>query len=224
MEKGKPQDGIVSRYLNRPISRALTRVLLKVPITPTAWTLVIFVFPIGGALALARGSYWGFVIGTILYQVHSILDGCDGEIARAKNLQSERGERIDNWCDHAATFLLAVCLGIGLSGFYIVEGIAAAVMLVANELMLAGNNQEGTSAIDETLYPRHREMMRKSGISFLGEPTIRWLVQLTKRDVAIFVFLLLAIAGAPQWILHLLCVFAVISLTLASKARFSRAR
>jgi phosphatidylglycerophosphate synthase len=237
MEKGKPQDGVVSRYINRPISRSVTRVLLKFPITPTGWTLLILIFPIAGAFALTLGTYGGFVIGTILYQIHSILDGCDGEIARAKNLQSERGKRIDNWCDHAGTFLMVICLGIGmyrnpavsdpLKIFYLVEGFITAVLLAANEIMLAGFNRDEeaeSTAFDSALYPRHREMMRGSGIPFLGERVSWWLVQLTKRDVSLFAFMLLAIVGWPQSILHLLCVFAVISLALASKTRFIRSR
>jgi phosphatidylglycerophosphate synthase len=237
MDKGKPQDGVISRYFNRPISRSVTRVLLRFPITPTAWTLMILVFPIAGALIMTRGDYWGFVIGTILYQIHSILDGCDGEIARAKNLQSERGRRIDNWCDHAGTFLMVICLGIGMfrnhaisdswRTFYLVEGFATAILLAANEIMLAGFSGEDeaeSSAFDTALYPRHREMIRRSGIPFLGESVSSLLVQMTKRDVSLFAFMFLAILGCPQWILHLLCVFAVISLALASKTRFIRSR
>jgi hypothetical protein len=237
MDKGKPQDGIVSRYLNRPISRLVTRALLKFPITPTAWTLMILVFPIAGALIMTRGDYWGFVIGTILYQIHSILDGCDGEIARAKNLPSERGRRIDNWCDHGGTFLMVICLGIGLSRnhtvsdscrmFYLVEGFTTAILLAANEIILAGMDREDeveSGAFDNALYPRHREMIRRLGIPFLRGRVGWWLVQMTKRDVSLFAFMLLAIIGWPQWILHLLCLFGVISLAFASKTRFIRAR
>src|SRR4029453_14601208 len=39
---GKSQDGIVSKFLNRPISRAITRLLLKLPITPNPWTILTF--------------------------------------------------------------------------------------------------------------------------------------------------------------------------------------
>jgi phosphatidylglycerophosphate synthase len=233
MEKGKPQDGLVSRYINRPISRAVTSVLLKFPITPTAWTLIILIFPLAGAVAMTGGNYWGFVVGTILYQIHSILDGCDGEIARAKNLESQRGKQIDNWCDHAATFLMTICLGIGLfrndalpdswRTFYLVEGFAAAALLAANEIMLAGFDSE-QEIESSALYPRHREMMRRAGIPFFGETLSWWLVQITKRDVSLLAFMLLAIVGWPQWILHLCCIFGVVSLTIASKARFIRAR
>lgn len=234
VERGKPQDGIVSRYINRPLSRTVTRLLLKLPITPTAWTLMILIFPLTGAIVLTRGDYLGFVVGTILYQIHSILDGCDGEIARVKHLESERGRQIDNWCDHAGNILMVICLGLGLSrnpsiiepwpSIYLSEGIGAAILLAVNEgLLLAANSEANAKMgpLDHTLYPRHREMMRRSGILFLGEKLSWWLVQMTKRDVALFVFVILAVISQAQWILHLLSAFALISLVLAAKAFLS---
>src|ERR1700758_2132581 len=92
---GKSQDGIVSRYLNRPISRRITRLLLRFPITPNFWTMSIFPLLIVASLFLLRGDYAGFVIGCATFQIYSILDGCDGEIARAKNLVSRFGEKLD---------------------------------------------------------------------------------------------------------------------------------
>src|SRR5882757_10399368 len=82
----KPQDGFVSRFLNRPISRRITSVLLKFPIHPSTWTISICVLPLIASVFLVRGDYVSIVIGAAIFQVFSILDGCDGEIARAKNL------------------------------------------------------------------------------------------------------------------------------------------
>ncbi len=230
----KSQDGLISRFINRPMSRPVTRLLLRLPITPSAWTLMILVLPIAGAFALMRGDYWGFVMGMILYQIYSVLDGCDGEIARAKYLESDGGRRLDNLCDHAANLLMVVCLGIGLfhnhtiadaaRRFYLIEGIAAAILIAVNDALLVASDSDAdakSSLLGGTLYPRHRELIRRSGILFLGEKTSWWLVQMTKRDVALFVFVILAIISRPQWILHLLSVFALISLGLAGKALIS---
>src|SRR5439155_18616986 len=74
---GKSQDGFVSRYLNRPISRVVTRLLLRFPTTPNAWTWLIFPIPIMAALILAQGTYRSLVWGLVLFQIFSILDGCD---------------------------------------------------------------------------------------------------------------------------------------------------
>ena len=109
---GKSQDGFVSRYLNRPISRLVTRLLLRFPTTPNAWTLLIFPIPIVASLILLHGTYWSFLWGLVLFQVFSVLDGCDGEIARAKFLESERGRRLDDLFDILSNILLVVGSGI----------------------------------------------------------------------------------------------------------------
>src|SRR5213596_1020893 len=130
----KPQDGFVSRFLNRPISRRITRFLLKFPIHPNAWTISIFVLPLIAGAFLVRGGYKSVVIGAAIFQVFSILDGCDGEIARAKNLESKLGERLDNFCDFLASLLYVLALGWGLHHWS--EGIICAVLVTINEWLL----------------------------------------------------------------------------------------
>jgi len=132
----KPQDGFVSRFLNRPISRRITRFLLKFPIHPNAWTISIFVLPLIASAFLVRGDYGTIVIGAAIFQAFSILDGCDGEIARAKNLESKFGERLDNFCDFLASLLYVLALGRGLH--HLSEGIVCAALITANEWLLRG--------------------------------------------------------------------------------------
>ena len=226
---GKSQDGFVSRYLNRPISRAITRLLLRFPTTPNTWTLFICPIPVVASLILLQGTYWSFFWGLVLYQIFSVLDGCDGEIARAKFLESDRGRRLDDLCDVASNILLVLGLGFGLSNFhghalfYVVEGILAALLIGANEFLLARQKPGENAAVSlgGALYPRHRELVEHSGILRLGEKSAYWLIQLTKRDVAVLGFVLLAAVGLPSLILHLLFVVAAISLALALKI-FSR--
>ena len=223
---GKSQDGFVSRYLNRPISRAVTRLLLRFPTTPNAWTLVICPIPVVASLILLQGTSWAFFWGLVLYQVFSVLDGCDGEIARAKFLESERGRQLDDFCDVASNILLVLGLGFGLSNFhghvrfYLVEGILAALLIGANEFLLARQKPAKKAAVSlgGTLYPRHRELVERSGILRLGEKSTYWLIQMTKRDVAVLGFVFLAVIGLPSLILHLLFAVAAVSLVLALKS------
>ncbi len=216
---GKSQDGLVSRFLNRPISRTLTRALLRTPLTPSMWTLAIFVLPLIGAGFLARGDYGSVVVGLLIFQFYSILDGCDGEIARAKYLESARGRQFDTWCDMVGNFLLAVSLGYGI--FRLPEGILVAILIATNEFLLARLAASGNSLpvnSEGALYPRHQQMVARSGLRFLGGRCAGWLLQLTKRDVAFVFFLLLAIAGQPAWILHLLGAVALLSSLLALRS------
>jgi hypothetical protein len=233
---GKFQDGFVSRYLNRPISRPVTRLLLRFPTTPNAWTLLIFPIPILASLILLHGTYWSFLWGLVLFQIFSVLDGCDGEIARAKFLESERGRRLDDLFDIFSNILLAGGLGFGLArqaglaghsgAFYLAEGIATAVIIGANEIFLATRessaNDKNLESLGDTLYPRHRELVERSGLLVFGKQFASALIQLTKRDVAVLFFVLLAAIGRPAWILHLLFAVTSISLGLAVKASTNR--
>jgi CDP-L-myo-inositol myo-inositolphosphotransferase len=81
---GKSSDGIVSRYLNRPVSRAITaRVLLIPGARPWHLTFVTAVIAIFMFAALLTGKAWGVMLGGFLFHLASVLDGVDGEMARA---------------------------------------------------------------------------------------------------------------------------------------------
>lgn len=226
---GKSQDGFVSRHMNRPLSRAITRLLLRFPTTPNGWTWFIFPIPLLAALVLSRGSYGSFLWGLVLFQIFSILDGCDGEIARAKFMESERGRQLDDLFDVLSNILLVVGLGFGLrqahphfGWFYLAEGIAAGILIAINERYLAARKPAAATeskpgSLGETLYPRHRELVERSGLLRFGAKFASLVMQLTKRDVAVLFFVLLAVIGLPSLILHLL--FAVTAVTLAFALR-----
>jgi 1L-myo-inositol 1-phosphate cytidylyltransferase / CDP-L-myo-inositol myo-inositolphosphotransferase len=223
----KPQDGFVSRFLNRPISSRITRLLVKVPIHPSAFTMAIFVLALVAAVFLQRGDYLSILLGAALFQVFSILDGCDGEIARAKNLESKFGERLDNLCDFVGSLIYVLALGSGLN--HSREGVVCALLITANELLLRwGTAAKSVDSEDlhESFYARHHGMIGHSGLLDLGERFVWWLFQLTKRDVAMLFFLLLALLNLATWILHLWTIAAgatlVISAIAAARAANSR--
>jgi CDP-alcohol phosphatidyltransferase-like enzyme len=228
---GKSQDGFVSRHLNRPISRSITRLLLRLPATPNGWTWLIFPIPVVAALVLGQGTYWSFVWGLVLFQIFSVLDGCDGEIARAKFMESERGRQLDDLFDVLSNILLVLGLGFGLRNahprfawLFLAEGIAGAGLIAINEWFLARRKlatvvPEKDDSLGGALYPRHRELVERSGLLVLGEKYAFLLIQLTKRDVAVLFFVFLALIGLPSLILHLLLVVTAASLALALRAR-----
>lgn len=230
---GKTQDGLVSRYVNRPVSRACSRLLLKTGLTPSTWSVLIFSLPLSASLLLLRGNYRSFVLGCVIYQLYSILDGCDGEIARAKFQQTEFGRRLDSLLDLIGNILLALCLGFGLARqwsrahangwLYITEGLAAAAFIILSEGIVFARRTRGESVVTTTkwngaLYQRHHEFLERSGILVLGDKFAWWLVQLTKRDMGILAFALLAAFGWPEAILHLLLVVSGVSSALAGNA------
>ena len=223
----KPQDGFVSRFVNRPISSRITRLLVNFPINPSVFTASIFVLAIAAGVFLSRGDYLSILIGAAIFQVFSILDGCDGEIARVRHLESKFGERLDNVCDFLGSLIYVVALGIGLH--YFKEGVVCALLITVNEFVLRWGTRAKRMASEdfhESFYARHHGMIGHSGLLDLGERFVWWLFQLTKRDVAIFFFLLLAVLNLGSWILHLWTIAAgaslIISVIATARAANSR--
>lgn len=107
---GKPSDGLVSRYLNRPVSRSISRVLLTIPgITPLHATGLAALTAVLMALALIFGGANGLIAGALLFHAASVIDGVDGEIARATMRSSEFGAKLDTITD-GITNLAFLCL------------------------------------------------------------------------------------------------------------------
>lgn len=103
----KPSDGFVARFLNRPLSIRITKHLVKTDITPNLISAFSFMLSILGAVYFFLGGYLSLVVGSVLAQMSSIIDGCDGEVARLKFQITEFGGWFDAVLDrYADGFLL----------------------------------------------------------------------------------------------------------------------
>jgi len=80
----KPNDGPVSKYLNRPISVLISKQLVKFKITPNQISIISFLLSVLAAGLFIPANYSYLIAGGILAQFASIIDGCDGEVARLK--------------------------------------------------------------------------------------------------------------------------------------------
>lgn len=126
---------------------------------------------------------------------------------------------MDNFCDFLASLVYVLALGLGLR--HSVEGIVCASFIMANEWLLRGGKNEMqmvSATLHESFYARHHGMIGHSGLLNLGERSVWWLFQLTKRDMAVLVFLILALLGLPGWILHLWTTVAAASLIVTAIA------
>jgi CDP-L-myo-inositol myo-inositolphosphotransferase len=103
----KPNDGPVARYLNRPLSVRMSQTLVQYDITPNQISLFSFFCSVLAAGLFALGGYFALLLGGVLAQFASIIDGCDGEVARLKYQSSDVGGWFDAVLDrYADAFLL----------------------------------------------------------------------------------------------------------------------
>jgi CDP-L-myo-inositol myo-inositolphosphotransferase len=110
----KPSDGVVSRRLNRPLSRSLSLLLVRTRISPNAISALTFLLTLGaaGLLALGRMNALVLVAAGVFVQLCSILDGVDGEIARASLRASPRGGFLDSVLDRLGDAALLIGLAV----------------------------------------------------------------------------------------------------------------
>ena len=133
--------GFVARYLNKPVSFFITRHLLcHLPITPNQVTLGAAAVGLLGALFIGSGNYVFMVWGFFLAHVQSILDGCDGELARVRFQQSALGEWLDTMVDDGLNILIFAALGIGFyrvngSLLYLGAGLVSALMHIVYDIV-----------------------------------------------------------------------------------------
>lgn len=218
----KPHDGLFSRLFNRPVSRAITRVLLRFawikPLHATAGTALIALLMLA---AMLSSPLHGAVLGAVLFQAASIFDGVDGEIARATFRTSPAGARLDSLIDAATN--LAFVAGLSANLWLRGDSTAAYAGLFGLALLLGGLTQIGwrAQAMGE---PINFEAVK---VQLRRNPARRWLVDLmiwlTMRDFIAFAAAFLAVIGKVIWVPFIflgvaVCWFAAITVLLARSA------
>lgn len=109
---GKDRDGPVSHYLNRPLSARLSRHLVHTSLTPNQISLMSFGLSVLGAGLMLIPHYLGLALCGLIAQLASILDGCDGEVARLKNQESPYGAWLDAVLDRYSDALLLAAMSL----------------------------------------------------------------------------------------------------------------
>ncbi len=137
----KPTDGWVSRHINRPVSTRISRWLVRTPVTPNMVTLATFLTGLAGAWSVLDGTYWSVLLGALLFQVSSILDGCDGEVAVLTFRESKYGSWLDTITDnltYLAFFAAVVWAYAGGSGDTVIRslGLGSVAVVAASILVM----------------------------------------------------------------------------------------
>jgi len=176
---GKSSDGPVSRYLNRPISIFFSKTLVKTSISPNSISFVSFLFSVIAASFFFLGEYIYLVTGGIIAQFASIIDGCDGEIARLKFKMSMFGGWFDAVLDrYSDAFLL-----FGLT-YYVYQPNKEFTMIVVGFLAIIGTFMNSYTADKYDSFMKRK--LRKKGNNFrMG------------RDVRIFILFLFCVFNMP---------------------------
>jgi phosphatidylglycerophosphate synthase len=137
----KQTDAKLARF-NRRLSLPISIALLRTPITANMMSLFVLVLGLVSAWLFSRGSYVAGVAGGLLSLAASILDGCDGEIARLKYQESPLGCWLETIGDYS--YYLAIFVGLtigavrqtGIDAIYPIGAIALAGTVVSFLLLI----------------------------------------------------------------------------------------
>ena len=103
-----------AKYIVRPISIYFTWLIVRSPLSANNITFLQIIVGCLGALFLAFPYNNLPIYGVLLIQISYILDCVDGEVARWKNLESDRGIYLDLICHTIIISLYMFCFGYGL--------------------------------------------------------------------------------------------------------------
>ena len=123
-------NGYISKYVNRKASEPMARLLAKTKLTPNQLTWAAFGIALSSFVIFILGHN---IIGGVLAQLSSIVDGADGSLARIKGMTSAFGGFLDSVLDRYADILIVLGLtwwsfyhetypGIWLAGFLAIAG------------------------------------------------------------------------------------------------------
>jgi phosphatidylglycerophosphate synthase len=181
----KQNEGFMSRHVERRISLAVTRRLVGTRVTPNMMTLFSIAVGLTGAVGFVSAKPGWQLTGALLFLAHSILDGCDGELARLKYLESRWGAVLDFWGDNVVHVAVFIAIAVGWSARE-----ETAWPLALGAVAVLGTLGSAALMFERTAADR----------ALTGAWTARLVSALSNRDF-IYIVVLLAAFGQAHWFL-----------------------
>ena len=224
----KPQDGWTSTYLNRHVSLFFTRFLVATPLGPNQVSVGILGIGLAGAWLALHGTYLTLLAGAFLFQMQSILDGCDGEMSRLTFRGSKLGEWLDTIGDDITNygFFTASAWGIhratGNPLYLVCGGVVLACGLLVSAIEYRYLIKIGSG--DLLKYP----LGVGSAPGCEGEPSAfdKYIAPLFKRDSFVFLTLVGAALGVLPVMLFAFAIggVSILAAVLRAEMRMYRER
>jgi phosphatidylglycerophosphate synthase len=105
-------DGIVDRFINRPLGRYLSKILIRFPFSPNQVSIVSTLIGILSGWFFAGGY---LISGALILQLSAIIDCVDGDLARVLYKESRLGKWLDLVGDQFVHVAVFAGIGFGLA-------------------------------------------------------------------------------------------------------------
>ena len=215
----------MSRHLNRHLSLFVSKRLVNTPVTPNAMTAVTFAVGLAAAWVASRGGYFPVLAGAGLMQLNSILDGCDGELARVRFAGSKLGQWLDTVGDDVSNVIFWLALGVAAQQVPNYGGglaICAWVAAAGNGLAAAQYYYQLWRIGSGDFYALQAD--DKPPPPGLVGAVVRFFSIILKQDFFLLLVLVLAAVDLLLWSLPVMAVGALITLASATGRTFAQRR
>jgi phosphatidylglycerophosphate synthase len=207
----KPSDPVLARF-NRRISLPISVWLIRhTAISPNALSLLLVGLAVAVGWLFAAGTYWTSVWGAIVSLAASILDGCDGEIARLKHEETSTG----CWLETVGDYLYYLALFAGMTAGVVRStgreeygwiGAAALGGSILTFVLLTDLRRNGTTGHPERLQVTARQRFTAGGPAWTR--AVNELITVATRSTMPYGILLLTLMNALPLVLVLAAVGA----------------
>jgi len=209
----KSADGFMARHINRRVSLFISTRIWRFGLTPnmvTTFTLVMGILA-GLAFSVGNAPVWG-LLGAALFQIHSIIDGVDGELARLLLKSS----RLGFWYDMTADNVAHIAIFSGIAMGQKASGVPGPWNALAVLAVL------GIFASVIAVSPLLRPYVRSKGMETETGALKKVVNALTSRDFsyALFPLAILNWLGGFLWIVTIgTWIYSILVILLRIKAR-----
>ncbi|MCB1214473.1 MAG: CDP-alcohol phosphatidyltransferase family protein [Deltaproteobacteria bacterium] len=204
-----PSLGIIARRLNKKISLPASVYLARWGVAPNYITFFNLLIGLLSAYLASLGGFWPLFWGGVLFQLASIVDGCDGEVAKLTGQMSRMGSWFDTITDNVT--LLLFIIGVSFGYYHSTE---AAWVILALKLSVGSLFLTFLVAMSHMVFKKwekaslvnyEQEVLTPMARS-LGRPfflLVSYGKYIVKKDFFTLVFCMLAMLALPEVIIFL---------------------
>jgi phosphatidylglycerophosphate synthase len=200
----RSDDGFLSHFLVRPLSRRLTRRAVHAGVAPATITAVSLALGLGSAAAYTRGSPAWLLAGSLLLLCSLVVDCVDGEVARYTRTFSALGGWLDVASDRVKEYAVYAGLAVGaaVASGQRLWGLALAAMA----LLVVRHAVDFGFAASPGAETSSESPLARLSASTAGSSALMWakravILPVGERTLVLIVLVPLAGAGVALWVL-----------------------
>ncbi len=157
--KSRDVEDPINLWVHRPLAYAFCWLIYGTRITPNQVTLFAILLGLAASASWIDGRPWAMVLGGALLWSSAIMDGADGILARAKNMQSAFGRALDGTGD----MVVGLASVVGCVYHLIDQGASAGLVALSAFVF-------GVTILQFNLYDFYKELhMRQTRLDRGGE-------------------------------------------------------